>query len=129
MPVSYRIDRERGLIRTACIGPVTREEVLAHFEDLERESDLPERLDVLLDLRRITAIPDGEDIGVVAVAVSRLRKRVTWGACAVIAGEDASFGMSRVFEVRTGELFERVAVFRDMASAAVWLVVPPEEWP
>jgi hypothetical protein len=109
------------------MGPVTRTEVLAHFDDLEREAELPDRLDVLLDLRRITSLPDGDDIAAVAQAVSRLRHRVAWGACAVVASADASFGMSRVFEVHTDELFERVAVFRDLAAAAIWLVVPPGE--
>ena len=48
MPVTYKIDKADGIIRTKCTGPVTIGEVIEHFHALERDPDCPSRLDVLL---------------------------------------------------------------------------------
>ena len=57
MPVIYQIDRANGIIRTRCVGPVTIDEVIDHFRQLERDADCPERLDVLLDISEETSVP------------------------------------------------------------------------
>jgi hypothetical protein len=121
VPISYVLDPERRLIRTTCAGEVTLEEVWDHFEALVRQTGLPERLDVLLDLRSTTSLPTGEQVRAAAGSAALLSSRLAWGACAVIASSDALFGMSRVFEAYAGELFERIAVFRDLAEATAWL--------
>ena len=59
MPIHHEIDRERGLIRTTCTGPVSLDEVLQHFRSLEDERHLPDPLDVLLDLSEVSSAPDG----------------------------------------------------------------------
>ena len=50
MPIHHEIDRRRALIRTLCTGAVNLDEVSQHFRTLEAEREIPEPLDVLLDL-------------------------------------------------------------------------------
>lgn len=38
-----------------------------------------------------------------------------------MADRDALFGMMRVFQVKAGDYFEAIRVFRSMAEAEVWL--------
>jgi hypothetical protein len=121
MSVTYRINREAGLIETYCKGEVTLEEVMDHFRQLEAEPLLPERLDVLLDLDQSTTVPESDQLLEITRAVERLKARVQWGACAIVASRDALFGMSRVFEVLAEGLFARTRVFRERKDAERWL--------
>src|SRR5215467_13686505 len=121
MPVIYQIDAASAIIRTRCVGAVTLEEVLAHFRDLVRDPDCPRRLDVLLDLSEETSLPESEQIKIIAYEISRVRERVEFGTCAVVACSDALYGMIRMFQVFTGELFAETWVFRSLPEAEAWL--------
>ena len=81
MPVRYTAEPDRGLIRTRT-GDVTFAEVMDHFQDLEEDPTVPDRLDVLLDLTALTSIPTSEQLRVVAGTAGQVRARVRWGALA-----------------------------------------------
>jgi len=121
MPVTYQINRDTAFIETHCTGEVTLDEVLDHFLQLEAEPTLPGRLDVLLDLDKMTSLPESDELLEVTRAVARLKTRVEWGACAIVASRDALFGMIRVFEVFAEGLFARTHVFRDREDAKRWI--------
>lgn len=121
MPVTYQIDAANGIIRTRCVGDVTLKEVLGHFRDLIRDPDCPRRLDVLLDLSEETSLPETLDMRAVAHEISRVRERVEFGTCAVVACTDALFGMLRMLQVFTEELFSEYWVSRSLPEAEAWL--------
>lgn len=119
--MTYVCDREAGLIRTRCTGNVLFEEVIGHFRELESDPSIPARLDVLLDLTEMQSLPDRTKLRMVAGAVSGLKKKLEWGAWAIVATNDALYGMIRVFEVFSEDNVERSAVFRDLDEAERWL--------
>ena len=121
MTVTYELDRESDFIHTRCTGNVTLEEVLRHFQELETEPSLPERLDVLLDLDEMQTLPETNELSSVVSAVQRLEARLKWGACAIVASRDALFGMSRVFEAFAEGRFSSSCVFRRHDKAERWL--------
>ena len=121
MPVIYQIDKARGTIRTECVGDVTIEEILDHFATLAGDPDCPGCLDVLLDLSNQTTLPKSAQLLRVAVAIRGIRHRVRFGACAVVAPTLALYGMLRVFQVFTEDLFRETWVFRSVEEAEVWL--------
>ena len=121
MPVTYQIDAANGIVRTRCVGAVTLGEVLAHFRDLAQDPDCPKRLDVLLDLSEQTSLPESQELRIVAYQMSRVRERVEFGTCAVVAYENALFGMLRMFQVFTEELCGETWVFRSLPEAEAWL--------
>jgi hypothetical protein len=128
MPVVYELDREKHRILTRCVGPVTLEEVLQHFVDLVRDPECPEWLDVLLDLTEQTSLPTTGQLGAVATQMARVSPRVQFHNCAVIASEDAMFGMARVFGVLAENYFAAAHVFRTVEEGMKWLdtrLVPP----
>jgi hypothetical protein len=121
MPVTYQIDHESGLIRTRCEGDVTFAEVVGHFRELERDADLPARLDVLLDLTEMSSIPESHQLRSVASEVARLRQRLEWGSCAIVASRDVLFGMSRMLQVFVEPNVASAKVFRELDQARRWL--------
>jgi hypothetical protein len=121
MSITYRIDKATETIRTTCSGAVTIEEVIDHFRKLEKDPDCPDRLDVLLDLSEQTTIPESKNLEAVARAIERIRSKVQFGACAIIARTDALFGMLRMFEVFVEPYFRETSVFRTTCAAEAWL--------
>jgi len=121
MPVTYQINRETAFIETRCTGEVTLDEVLDHFRQIEAEPALPRRLDVVLDLDKTTSLPESAQLMEVTRTVERLRAKVEWGACAIVASRDALYGMSRIFEVFAEKQFNRISVFRDRKEANRWI--------
>jgi hypothetical protein len=121
MPVTYEIDTEAQFIHTRCSGPVVLNDVREHFVTLSQDPACPDRLDVLLDLSEMTTVPQSGELRVVAADIARIRPRVTFGSCAIVATDTAVFGMSRMFEVFAEKYFAATRVFRSEAEARRWL--------
>ena len=121
MSVTYHIDKVKGIIRTRCIGNVTFDEVVDHFRELERDPDCPDRLDALLDLSETTSIPEANQLRAVSYQIGRIRERVKFNACAIVACKEVLFGMMRMFEIFAQEQFRMTCVFREVGEAEAWL--------
>ena len=115
MPVTYTFSADRRTIHTRCAGFVTVEEVVEHFQTLARDPLCPVRVDVFLDLSELDAasIPQSLHLPRVVLELKRIKDRVRFGACAVVAPQDAVFGMMRVFEALAEEHFQAMRVFRE----------------
>jgi hypothetical protein len=121
MPVTYSIDVANRLIHTTCSGPITVDEVIDHFRVIEQDPECPDRVDVLLEVRDEMTVPNSQQLRAVARAIARIRPRVQFGACAIVARTDVLFGMMRMFEVFTEDYFRKTQAFRNIAEAEVWL--------
>lgn len=121
MPITYRIDRAKRIICTSCFGNVTLDEVFDHFRALDQDPECPDRLNVLLDLGRETSIPKSEQLRAVSDTIGRLREKVRFEDCAVIAVTDVLYGMARVFAVFAEPWFHEILVFRASDAAEAWL--------
>jgi hypothetical protein len=121
MPVTYVIDTQEKIIRTRCFGLVTFGEVADHFRALQHDPDCVGQLDVFLDLSETTSVPEARQIQAVPVEMIRVRGKVQFGACAIVATTDPLFGMLRMFGVLAERFFRVVEVFRTTAEAEAWL--------
>ncbi len=121
MPVIYQIDREKGLIRTRCVGYVTLPEVADHFRRLMEDPDRLSPLDVLLDLREVTSLPSDDQLKAVGEEIRRIHDTLEFGACAIVASSDVLFGTAEVFEVFAAPGFRVTKVFRGPTEAESWL--------
>jgi hypothetical protein len=122
MPVIYTIDAREKVIRTQCVGNVTPEEVIDHFRSVERDPDSADHLDVLLDLSDLTSLPESKQFPAVVAEINRIRKRIRFDVCAIVATTDVVFGMLRIFEVMAEEYFRAIRVFRVASDAEAWLM-------
>lgn len=121
VPLTYDLDAALGRIHIRCNGPVTLDEVLAFFRSLEGEEALPRRLDVLADLRAVESLPATPDVRTAAFELRRMELGTRWGACAIVAPNDTSFGVARMFIMLADRVFAASNVFRDLDAAALWL--------
>jgi len=78
MPVLYEIDRDRALVRTTCAGFVTFEQVMAHFAALERDPRRRDMMDVILDLRQVTSMPETSQLRQVAERIAAAESRLQY---------------------------------------------------
>ena len=124
MPVTYRIDLERRRIMTRCTGDTSLAEVLAHFDELERDPAVPPGADVRLDLTRITSLPNVGQIRSAADRAGSAARTVTFGAIAIVANTEDLFGVARLFEMFTRRIFTRSRVFATLEEADAWLESP-----
>ena len=75
----------------------------------------------ILDLTGVESLPDPSQLRSVGPEIDRVRDRVTFGRCAIVAGSDAMFGLMRMFEVFAADRFAMIRVFRQPVDAARWL--------
>lgn len=121
MPVTYRIDPKLRRIVTRCDGNTTLPEVLAHFDELERDERCPLGADVLLDLTEMTSLPNVGQIQAAADRAGRTARKVRFGAIAIVVDSGDAFGMARAFSTLTQGFFLRSGVFPTRAVAEDWL--------
>jgi hypothetical protein len=105
VPITYRIPADRRTIRTTCTGDVTLQEVIDHLWKLQQDPECPERLDVLLDLSEASSLPETRQLLVVTTELKKIRSKVSFDGCAILASRPSLFGMMRMFEVLAEELF------------------------
>jgi len=121
MPVAYTVDAEGRVIRTTCTNPVTLPDVLDHFRELREDRAFSGKLDVLLNVSALDALPERAQLGTVSAELSAVVQKAQFGACAIVASRDAMFGMMRVFEVFAAPYFQEICVFRGLDEAEQWL--------
>lgn len=122
MPITYQIDSDKRTIRTKGVGHVTLPEVIDHFHALEQDPRCPERASVFLDLSEVESIPETPQISVVINELKRIRFKLRFDACAILASRNALFGMMRMFEAMAEEFFRVTRTFRVATEAEAWLV-------
>lgn len=122
MPVTYYIDANTRTIRTKAMGNLTLGEVVDHFRTLEQDPQRPEYTDVFLDLSEVDSLPETPQISTVAGELKRIRGKVRFNACAILACRPALFGMMRIFEVMAEDSFRVTRTFRVATEAEAWLV-------
>ena len=121
MPLTYQIDPGRKIVRTRCSGHLTLQEVVEHFHALEQDPACPDRPRVFLDLSEVDSLPNPAQLASVVSELERIRSRVRFDACAILATRDALFGMMRMFEAMGEEFFRVTRTFRVAGEAEAWL--------
>ena len=121
MPVTYEIDPIRGLVRTACTGFVTLEEVMTHFAALEQDPRRTGSFDVLLDLRGVTSNPETGQLRKAANRIDPERTTLQFERCAIVASDLALVGMAKLFAVFARGRFRATTVVSTIEAAEQWL--------
>jgi hypothetical protein len=122
VPVTYQIDAARKLIHTTCSRPLTFMEVIEHFRTLKDDPACTGHLDVLLDVSDADSLPATNQLGAITAELYGVRAKVEFGLCAILATQDAMFGVMRMFEIPASRYFRAIRVFRRGDEAQAWLV-------
>lgn len=122
MPVTYSIDPVEKVIRTRCSSPLTFEQVIGHFRELQKDPVCAGYLDVFLDVSEADALPESGQLEAITAELAVVRAKAQFGICAIVAKRDAMFGMMRMFEVLARPYFLSTRVFRGQIEAEAWLM-------
>ena len=120
MPVSFELDETTGSLRIRSCGEASVDDFVAQAKLLFGRQRVPRPLHIFLDLREMTPLPTAQEIRGARDSLIRLRGRVTFGCCAVLAEQDATYGMARMWSILVEEIFAAVSVFRSADEAEQW---------
>ena len=121
MPISYVIDRQKGIIVETWTGDVFAEDLAEYWRGYLADPDVLSIRRTLVDLRRCRirftgAQLDGMVDGIVAPAL----KWRDWKT-AIVADGPVQFGVARQYQVYA-ERYSFDAIFDDPESAVTWLL-------
>ena len=122
MPVTFRVLPELDLVHTVWTGVVTLEDGTRHNEGLRAHPDFHPGMRQLSDARAAQSEVSGP-------GVRGLARHSAFGPesrRAIVAADDAIFGVSRMYEAQATQAGE-VRIFRDYDEALAWLGVDPSE--
>jgi hypothetical protein len=120
MPLTFRVDKAKGLLRSRGSGVLTMGDLLAYFADSRADPDYDAAMNRVMDLRDVTQLPSSEEIRSLAT-FARTRAPVETARMAIIASSDLAFGVSMMFKGFVG-YGERLLVVRDEQEALDWLM-------
>ncbi len=121
MAITYELDEDLQLITIVALGVLTGDEVIEMREVLNADPRLGLGFRELVDVRGITELRvNSADIEDLLSMDEVYGERVTSRIIAIVATSDSTFGMARMYEMRS-DRDGRVAVFRDEAEARAWL--------
>jgi hypothetical protein len=124
MPITYRIDRQRGIVWTHVTGVLTDAVLLAHKRRLVNDPDFQPGMRELSDVRAI------ERLEVTPKGISRFVAQDKTDAShlgdhrlAIVASENVVYGMARIYQALSDDSPSNVMVFRNPAEAKTWLEI------
>ena len=122
MPIVYRIIPEQKLLYVKGTGRVTADEIMTEGATMFADSEWTNGFHVLLDYREIS------ELGVTREGVGRIVHQdkanehlFDKSKCAIVAGSDVVFGVSRMWESLSQENKVTTMVFRHFEDALKWL--------
>ena len=121
MAVTYSIDRERALVRTTCVGYITFDEVMKHFQTLENDPRRVGRFNVLIDLRSVTSTPTTGQLRKAADRIRPSESPLEYGALAIVANDIVQVGIGKLFAALARERFSATTIVETIAEAEAWL--------
>jgi hypothetical protein len=114
-------NEELQLITIVASGVLTGAEVVEMRENMNADPRLGFGIRELVDVRDVTELRvNSADIDLFLSMDEVYGERVTSRMVAILATSDSTFGMARMYEMRSGR-DDRVSVFRDEAEARAWL--------
>ena len=118
MPFSYQLDPARHLVLSRAWGVLIDKELEEHYARLAADPGFDPTMRQLCNMMDVTRIDTSPE------ALRRLAQRSIFSPGtrrALVAVQDAHYGLSRMFKVFCEIEGSLVEVFRDTASAEAWL--------
>ena len=123
MAIEYTIDRNAGLILTRASGTLTDAELLTFKRQLTSDPDFRPGMKELSDVRNVQRFEvTSHGITCLVGQDQADGPKILGHRLAIVATDDAIFGMARMYQALTEKTMQNVRVFRDVGQAKAWLV-------
>ena len=128
MTIEYNISPEYNLIIIVHKRTIKDDEFLAFYRSLFKSDSFDPSMNFLVDLRETDSTPRTSDA---LRQFAEFARRILGDAgtpqkVAVVAPNDISFGLARMYEVLSNDVPWDFVVFRSMEAALAWLGVPED---
>ena len=118
MPATYEIDSAERVVRTRLWGVVTDDEVYDHNNRLRSDPKFHSDYRQLVDMCGITKA----EVSSTMIGDTAINQFFEPGSRrAIIASDDAVFGLARMFALRSESVGQTIEVYRERSRAEEWL--------
>lgn len=124
--MSFRVDKDAGIVYRTMSGEVTTDELLESYAATLKHPDFRPGMKALTDMRELKPKAFRSDVLRVAEFVLKHRDQIGDLRIAVVVSADASYGLMRELEAELERSPVQIGLFRDMAEAEEWLGLPPD---
>ena len=121
MPITYSIDKPKGIISEVWTGQVSTMDLAAHWKRLLADPDALAIRRTLVDLRKGDIAFSGEQLfDLVRTVVEPTLNGRDWRS-ALLVGSSVHFGVSRQYQ-SFAQMYSKDAIFHDETAALKWLL-------
>lgn len=126
MPIKSRINPEQKLVIVRHVGSVPDGEFLTSYKALFQDARYDKSFNILIDLRRADSSARSPNTlrDFASFVQQQFAAAESGPKVAVVAPDDISFGMARMYEALSDSVPWEFKVFRDAAAAVSWLGLP-----
>ena len=126
MPITYHFKPDKKLVILAHVGAVTDDEFLSFYKALYEDTQFDKSFNLLIDLQKAESSVRS------AIALDEFAEYIrqqyvsttSRPKVAVVATEDISFGLARMYEAFSSAVPWEFVVFRTTDAALAWLDLP-----
>ena len=124
MAITFSPNQEEGYFISIYTGLITDDDLLdSYMAYFENEDWIPLSKEIvdLSEIDNTTVTSDGMERLASYVENLLTQRGITAYYTAIYAPQDLSFGLSRIYDVMTGQSPESVMVFRKLSDAIAWI--------
>lgn len=118
MSADYEIDTDRRIIFSTASGVLTEDDLRGHRKQLRADPFFDPSFDQLWDCSEVTKVAVGIEV---VRFLSRSSSYEAGAKRAVVAPDDITFGLARMFQTLHEDAPEEVRIFRSREEARRWL--------
>lgn len=121
MPISYRVDADRGVVFTTWDGDVTIDDQVQHWRRLLADPAALAARRSIVDVRAGRPLFTGAEMRTALHDVAMPKLRTHPWITAIVVGNAVQFGVSRQFEMIASQVTSG-SVFEDPDEALAWVM-------
>jgi len=125
MPITFELKPEQQLVIFRHIGDVPDDEFLTFYKDFFENPKATAYQNLLIDLAETKSVSRSSEAlqALIMLLREKLKHSSAQRKVAVIAPEDLSFGLARMYEIFSNDVPWEFEVFREGHAAQAWLGV------
>jgi hypothetical protein len=122
MPIEFRYDLKKKAIFGTVKSPATIEDFKAAMNAVMTSDQFPPDMRTLWDMRELDFTQIDRNFQTKLVKIRKQFPERGAARLAFIVADDLGFGMSRMFEMLTGDASGRIGVFKSFSEGEEWLM-------
>ncbi len=121
MSIQYRFDKNTQILHVLCTAQPSLELLQQSLLDVTRSEEYPPDVSILWDCRKADFNALDRDIEEQIIALRASFPERGQAKIAIVVTGELNFGLTRMYELKSSDLPQRMGVFRGVEEAESWL--------